>query len=379
MKTIKNILILFLSTTMLFISAGCWSAKEMQDLAIVMGIAFDYSPNPAEYYITVQIARPSGLGTNQAAGNSNERFFNEYITSTGISQGLGELDFMISRSVYIGHTEIVAICDDVAKNGMTNLVDFFTRSTPLRLSIPLVVCRGNAAKFFEQDTRLETLPATRMNKILWTQDMGPSGRNNTIADFLSDYLAPTMSATLPILNLEGDELTLDGTAVFNGLNMVGELDLETSKVMFLVLGEYDDDDIFTKLPDNEFISFDVRRNDSTITPLYENGQFGIYIDIYIVAIINESSINIDITSTDKREAMERLISEEVSDRILNLISQTRELNADILGLGEILYNKYPKEFTPLIDDWNSEYQNLPITVHVDTMLESSGSSTGSLS
>jgi spore germination protein KC len=368
---IKSAAALLFSCSILISAGGCWSSNEIQDLAIVLGIAIDEAHDRGEYEITIQIARPGTL-KGDASDNTEDRYFNESTIGYGLDESLSRLNLQTSRRIYVSHTEMIAVCENVAKEGLEDILDYFYRSTPLRFSIPMVICRSKAREFFEKTPKMELLPVSRMSKILWAQEFGPEPRNNTIADFLCDVLSNTTAAVVPILALEGERVILDGTAVFNGQKMIGELDMDDSKWLFLMIGELTGGTLDIKLPDDKYITVTVVRCESDIQPRYENGRFSIFVNSYLSLRIADTNMDIRVDSVEEREKIEKLISEEITRRMLNIIAKSRDLKSDIFGFGEVLYSNFPKEFEPLIDGWDKLYLELPVTLQVRTVLQSTG-------
>ncbi|MDR2606699.1 MAG: Ger(x)C family spore germination protein [Oscillospiraceae bacterium] len=368
---VKAAVALLLSCAVLAVAGGCWSSSEIQDLAIVLGVAIDAAPNNGEYEITTQIARPIALNADSKQ-SAEDRFFNESTIGYGVAEALSRLNLQTSRRIYMSHTEVIAVCEEVAKEGLGDILDYFYRATPLRFSIPLVVCRSKAKEFFETPPKMELLPASRTSKLLWAQEFGPEPRNNTIADFLCDVLSRTSAATLPILALDGDKIILDGTAIFKGHSMVGELNEDDSKWLFLMLDELTGGTLDIKLPEGEYITITVVRSESSVTPQYENGAFSVAISSYLTFRITDTNMEVGVDSIAERERIEALMSEKATEHMLNVIKQSRDLQADIFGFGEVLYSKFPKEFEPLVEGWDSLYLELPVTVRVRTMLQSTG-------
>jgi len=63
----KLLACLFLLITMISISSGCWSRKELSELAIVLGAGVDRTPDD-QVELTLQLARPSASVAGTTGG-----------------------------------------------------------------------------------------------------------------------------------------------------------------------------------------------------------------------------------------------------------------------------------------------------------------------
>ena len=76
-RIIQLIIILILIT---FFFSGCWNYRELDDLAIVTGVAFDQAENPDKILMTTQVVVPKNLGSE---GGNGPTFIN--VKSTGFT------------------------------------------------------------------------------------------------------------------------------------------------------------------------------------------------------------------------------------------------------------------------------------------------------
>ena len=102
-----------------FLLTGCWNYQELNEYAIVTGMAVDIKDN--KYEVSFLIAN----------GNKSE----QEQTKTSLISGEGETiynaikDISLSspKELYVSHLSVVIISEEVASKGISNLLDYLLR------------------------------------------------------------------------------------------------------------------------------------------------------------------------------------------------------------------------------------------------------------
>ena len=112
-------------------NSGCWGARELKDLSVVVGIGIDSSPNTSDkVQMTVQIARPSALksATGQGGGGGDKAYWNLQYTGDTVFDDVRGFTHETHNKLYTAHNQVILFGRDAAINGVQKYIDFFLRA-----------------------------------------------------------------------------------------------------------------------------------------------------------------------------------------------------------------------------------------------------------
>ncbi|WP_446692492.1 Ger(x)C family spore germination protein, partial [Ruminiclostridium cellobioparum] len=138
---IKRLLGSLLVITVLSVfSIGCWDYREINQMSIVSGAAVDKTPD-GKYKLSIEIIDLKSGGKEAHVHSKKlecygESLFDAIRNSIKIS----------SQMLYWGHTEIIIISKDVAKEGILPIIDLFSRDAEPRLSIDILISNEDTAE-----------------------------------------------------------------------------------------------------------------------------------------------------------------------------------------------------------------------------------------
>lgn len=373
----KRLLLLALSISALLVLNGCWSNKQINDLAFVMGVAIDQGEEDGEYAVTAQIARPSALGL-QSRGGDEEAYANITDTSIGIERAIAKISGQINRQIYTSHNQAVIISMDVAKRDITPVLDYFVRSSAIRFTETVYIAQGDARDFLDIKGDLEVLPITYLKQLgesrLWSGEMS----RNSLASLLNGLLSKTSKPMISILKMVKDEdgekrAVLSGMAVFKDAQICTVLDEEQTEAVMLVQkktkGSDWQIDIF-----GGYMTLEVMESTVDMLPVFSGDTLEkIVVDIDLGCSINDMSGEADVLALDTRAEIANALETKISDNLTRTFEYTQTYGADVFGFGELLYRVHTKRTKELVDNWDTEYSNLDVEFRVSVEILSTGS------
>lgn len=121
----KKIICLFLMFVVIVFQGGCWSRKEINDLAIVLATGVDQASD-GKIRLTVQIARPRAFGGGGQKPSGFEKNNVWVISQNGetVLDAQRYLEAKVSRKVYWGHNVILVLGEELAKQGVRQAINF---------------------------------------------------------------------------------------------------------------------------------------------------------------------------------------------------------------------------------------------------------------
>ena len=99
------------------------------------------------------------------------------------------------------------------------------------------------------------------------------------------------------------------------------------------------------------------------------------VDVKIEVICNIGAVEglFDVTREENRSILIEIAEGKIKwfcEKALHVAQS--EYKTDIFGFGEAIYRKYPKLWETIKDDWNNEFEDLPVNIAVSVKLKQLG-------
>ena len=371
---------------------GCGNKIEINDLAMVMAVGIDQGEeNPDNILVTVQIALPANA--RGSTGSPTGTGLGDPIwTSTGegnsIFEAIRNIGRYSSRRLFWAHNQVIIIGEEFARNqGITDVIDFFTRNNQLRMRTWVVVTPKKAKELVATKTGLEVIPGESLNKLFRYNEIiaeAPRTDMRTLtAAFMSESSHPVL-AKVDIKNrgVSSDrpgefgstpQVELSGAAVFNREKMVGWLDEKESRGLLCFIEGFDNAVIALKCPSNKNkpASVELKDNKFKVTPYYKDGKVSFTIESTTYAELVELGCSTNYENPEIMEDLEQQLRAEMKGNIEAVIKKAqKDFKIDVLKLGETFNNHYPSEWKELRGEWKEIFPTIDITVKMDANINS---------
>lgn len=364
-KIASSLLILLLLIPL----SGCWDYRGLDELTIVTGVAIDKKPEEDIYQLTYEIV--DLIEPIKEKGPNRKLIESEGKT---IFEAVRNAKRRVSNKLYFGHSELIIICEEIARNEDLNVVlDFFTRDSECRDTINVVVSQEKTAR-----------------DIIASEGIGHTVITNEILEILEDdkkitssILSVELYRLFNIMGAEGKELALpafhivqndgkptaetNGTAVFKDNKLVGFLSPEESKYFLFIVNEIEGG-IFTVASSGQRpnISFEIYNNDTNLSFEYKDEKLKIKIKTTTVVFLGEFMRQFAPLDEKELNALEETAEKELEDKIRNVVKKLQtEFGSDIFGFGNMIYKKDFRLWRQLKDNWDEHFKSLDLEVEAD--------------
>jgi spore germination protein KC len=369
MKVLKIATLIVLSLLLL---SGCWNRTEINDIAIVTAVGLDLLEDD-NMRLSLQVAVPAQLG--QATGPTQRGKSTFIVSELGgtISEAFRRLQEKLPRRIFFSHSRVLIIGEDLARNGVSHILDFYARYQEPRMHSSIIVAKGNAVDILKQEPTLENVSAEEANELIKRK----VGLMISIRDFLDMLLTEGVEPVAPQFVLEPLEVKSDsqtkekqainGAAVFKGDKLVGWMDdVETRGILWL-RNEMKQGVITVNIDEERGggkISTNIIRTESDIVPDLKDGKITITIKTRAEMNVLENASEVNLGDPENIDKLEKEIEKEIKDRMRMTLDKAQgELGSDIFGFGEALYKKYPKEWNNTYKEkWDDEFPELEVIV-----------------
>lgn len=385
----KKLILLFTIIFLLLPLTGCWGQKEINELGIVQVMGVDLEPD-GNYRISVLAVIPigglqesldlSGVWLGSAVGKS-------------INDASKNLRNVASKRLVWIDNRIILIGEELAREGVDEILDYFMRNREIRYRNYVMVSEGKALDIMSIPADAEAnLPEELLGIIQNVQDWTKAYVPDLNA-FLNCYLdqgIETVAGRLTyssvdfetystakenygeVIESEKKKVIADrGCAVFKGDKLVDFLGNIETRGYRLITGEINAGAI-TINDQEQMVSMEIRNVKSNITAEVDNDiTFTIHLKMSGDIIENASDHNIINQATI--DQLEKKFEKEIVKELEYTVTQAQnEHESDFLGFGRVLYRRHPDVWREIEQDWDTIFPNVTVKYDVDVSIDRMG-------
>ena len=369
----------------ILILTGCWNYYELNNLAICTGIAIDKTED--KYEVTYLI---SNAKKNEVSAKEGEAGTTTYsgIGDT-IQDAINDLQIKMPFEPYSGHLVVTIISDQVAKEGIENILDYLARDTESRNFFYILLSKNVKAKnILEIISPLQTFPSQTIASDIETSSAKTSLIYEiTYNDFIYTLLEPGINPVLNSITIIGNKeegtdskelsdtipkatIKIDTLGIFKEDKLIGWATKDESKGINLLTNNVENFYVKTKCEDKYMMNYIENMKTKTDIDLENNT---VKIDIDGKAKILEVNCKLDLENPNTINEIEKNIKDELNKIIqesAHLVQ--KEYNTDVLGYGKIIHKKYPKKWKEIKNNWDEIFKKLKIETNINIEIEDQG-------
>ncbi|MBW4083031.1 Ger(x)C family spore germination protein [Paenibacillus sp. S150] len=386
-RLVMLICVLALMATIL---PGCWSRKELGDLAVAIGLGIDRTDKG--YRVTVQIVAPS-MAAASSGGNSGPPALVVDTEAVTIMEALRKLTTKLPRKIYMSHLSMLLVDEAIAREGLRKPLDFLFRDHETRPNFDVAIVRGGTAyDALSIMTPLERLPARDLfDSLNESQKNWAPTSAVRLLDLMKWFDLEGQEAVLTGLHLVGNlekgktkenvesinsplKFEYRGIGVLKDDVLLGWLNESDSKAYNYVTGKVKSTVGRVECPDKEgaFV-MEVLQSQTRIIPELHNGVPSATVKIRIEANIGEVECSLDLNSRKTLENMRVQSAKRTEELITAGIRKVQsDFGVDIFGFGIKFHQKYPAYWAKWHDNWNEKFEGMEVKVAVDYLIKGRG-------
>ena len=364
---IKQIIIIIT----LFLLTGCYDQKELNKIAILT--ATEINKIDDEYVINAQVVNPQAPDKTT---NIEAPFFIYTGKGKSIQEAYRQIKLSSSRYLYPEHLRIVIINESIAKEDISQILDFYLRDPSIRTEFNVLIGKNN--DIISTITPLNQISASSIIDTLEINNnyLGVS-YNTTLNEMAVSYLNPNTEIILPSIKLNNpskekdtEENTkstkinsiyeLSGLAIFKDNKLQGYLTNKESITYNMIKNNIENSILTYECEKNKYLTLEIITSKSKITAKNKK----INIDLSIQATINESSCSTKLNNKKNIEIIEHNLEKYLNNNIKNDIDYIRnKYNTDIFGFLDTIYKQDYNTYIKIKNNWyNNEFKNIPINI-----------------
>lgn len=372
--------------SLLLTASGCWSAREIDDLAFVMAIGVDRAPSDESgLVVSFRVVNPSRLATGESGGTQSggkQPTFSVIVKANSLLEAMDRFREQVPRRPFLSHIKAVIIGESLAREGITELLDFFERENEVRRSVNVLITKGQSAtELFEKgQPELLTSSGLAIDGLLrHAPDVGHApvtiigdaveqmncSRQDSIASVIS--LAPNASNDPS----QPSQLNLAGTAIFQERRMIGFLDEKETALLLTIRNELERTTV--SIPEAEGVKADVRlRHIRSSVRVVDPRAPRFAIEARFEGIIQQLANTGAIDEDELVEITSRRTEAYLEERTTALIRRLQSLGSDALRFCDTLYRTDPHVWRDVTEVWDAVFPTIGVDVEYNVTVISSG-------
>lgn len=353
----KKFVLIIITLFILLISSGCYNYKEINDMAIVSSIGIDKDNKNDKYIVSAQIMN------SKESENSEDSQITVY-TKEGdtVHEALRNITLKSPRKLYGNHLSKIVLSEEVAKEGIDNILDTFNRVTEVRNEfIITIVKEDKASDVLKVLTTTESIPAEYVKLSLKIADKTSGLTYATKLDeFISLYLKKGIDPVVPVLKIDKKEkkgTTINNITTTNPISKIVIEDLAVTnkgkletylkneevigynflrnQIQKMIIPVKCDDE-------NNYASISILKNKTKSSAEKKDNKYIINFNINSEAIITEYNCKKDLTDEKVIKELEKDTEKKIKRYIKKSLNKQKETKGKFLGLERIIYLDYPK-------------------------------------
>ena len=381
----KLALLSFLSILLLtLLTTGCWSSREVQDLAIITSIGIDRISEDGmdQWQVSARMIQSAttGGGGGQPSGSSQEVLMKgKGIT---IEDAVRDIAKRLPRQPFYAHVSTAIVGKRAAQEKMGDVLEVLTRFVEMRPRVNLLVARGDAFSILQtQPEMAKTNSKETLSMAKDTAKAAGLSSSVNLSEFAQWLLSPGRDAVLPEIKLiqptEKGEASVsktqivEGLGVFRGAKLVGWLNRQETLGYLLLTQKLSTAEI--RLPvkkGDQWFTYFIAKTKSRIESQLTGDKLSYRIQIDTVGSIVDSG-GLDLTAETIPE-VEDSCAASIRELALQTINQAKDYNSDFLGCSQHLHRYEPAIWREIAPHWRESFRAADIEVNVTAKVENTG-------
>ncbi|MDD2362206.1 MAG: Ger(x)C family spore germination protein [Oscillospiraceae bacterium] len=372
---------------LLFPLLSSCSVRELNTISLVTALGID--KDEAGYMVTYQTLNAKAVASKKSVNESS------FFLYTEKGNDLGEIErrttTQAARKMYFEHVRSVVIGEDVARDGLKEILDYLFRTNEFRSDFYFIIAKGTTAnQILSTVTPIQSISGIQLfesidnSKIWWAptnslktveliNDINAKGKSPALAGVELYQEAEDMATIEKLKDSNPGKLKLTALGAFHNDKLIGWLDESESLALNSITGKVKNSAASVDYDENTHVSLAIKFWKTKIKVSLSDGKP--VVNVILSAEMSITTVAGDVDFTDQKKLNK--LNSITNKKIIGICKKTlgkaqNELKTDIFGFGESIHRAYPKVWNKLKDDWDTEFTKLQVNFMVDTIIMDMG-------
>ncbi|KKO50770.1 Ger(x)C family spore germination protein [Paenibacillus sp. DMB20] len=396
----NRILLLPLLMVILFLQ-GCWDAREIPQLAIVSSMGIDKSATDNQYHVSFQVVNPSEISAGITGAGGGRTTPVTVYSSHGktIFEAIRNASITWPRQLFFSHTRIIIIGEELAREGIADLLDLFERMNETRLTSRVMIARESTAEeVLSTIAPIEKIPANAVNgRLKFTSMLLSQNMEIQVDDIIRALGTPGTEPVINGIRLIGNKeqghkqknveqtepqvhTEISGIAIFKDGKLKKWIDGMDARGVVRVQNKIKSSaDVLDCKEKKDAISIELLRSTTKVKAQLRGGEPFIHIAVKQEGSLNEIMCGINLQRPEEIAKLEQQWSELVKEEVMGAVRAAQKEKCDVFGFSQALNRDNPDGWKKVAKKWDALFAECEVHVTVDSFIRHSGMRTKSYS
>jgi spore germination protein KC len=356
------------------------TARELNTISLVTALGID--KDDAGYAVTYQVLNPKPIAAKKSVDEAPFVLYSEK------GKSLDEINKRVTtqaaRKIYAAHVRAVVVGEDVARDGLKDILDYLFRSVEYRTDYYFIIAKGTTArqilstvtaidsisgmKLFEsiENSKKWWAPTSSLQLVELVNDINAKGKNPVLAG-VEFYEETKDEDTIGNLKTTSPgKIKFTALGAFHHDKLIGWFDESESIGFSNIVGKAKSSSAFVDFDDNTRVSLYVNEKKTKIKASLSDGKPVINVMFSAKMMITAQTGDVDFTDQENLEKLNRLANEKLIIFCKKTLDKAQhELKTDVFGFGESIHRAYPKVWGELKNNWDDEFTTLQVNFTAD--------------
>lgn len=376
--------------------SGCWSSKEIEDLALYTGLALDTGKLAAaeqeleaqgssyskrnKVTATVQIVPVKTVGMmEKQGGQQTTPYLNVSATGDSVFEIFRQFAIRNERPISGHHLKVIVVSTELLKRQtMEQVMDFVLRDNDIRPSTMVFISQGRAEDTLTS-TRTDEIPSFHIREMVRNRVRTSKVLNPVILSELDALMHSKKSYALQNLVKANGETEFSGAAIVKGDTgqWIGTLGQEDTECLSWLTNKGKSGTIKAYDWDNATITYEIMDMKRKIKSHIDGDDISFDVSIEtkgrLIETWNNSGYSISDESSEKLDRIFEKKLAEMMDKLMHKLQN--DYKTDVAGFGEMLSIQHPRLWKKVEDRWDETFSRSRINFQYDLEITDFGSFT----
>lgn len=339
----------------IFLLTGCSDYVEINDLALISGIAIDYEDDL--YKLTTQIIE----------NDKESKIIVLNTASSSIDEAMSEISKLSNKELFISHLKVLILSERLIKSNK-DYYDYFLRSSNSKMNFYTYVVKDDEINKIFKIYSNENSSSIYLDKMMdFNQNIFSSSTPLRFIDMMHDKYEYGINIVYPTITIKEDTLYLNNLVSFN--NNLDKLDLSENNSIFY--------NILTNKSQRTTLDIPCDKDNFTIEIQDIKTNFNFKNNIFTINTkslgkLKEYNCKYNLNKTSTIDKLNNLTNQYIKNNINDLINKMKNNNNDLIGIGNYIYKHNKNYFDFENKNWDNNLKNINIKVNSNAKINSSG-------
>jgi spore germination protein len=369
----RKLLFALLLSIAILPATGCGDTRILEKMGFIHTTAYDLVP--AE-----EVGKQGGLRVTIAVPKADPEGKIKRETMTAVVASSKEARIEFSRKTELalasGQLRSALFGSDLARKGVVEHIDTLVRDPVISQRVKISVVNGSAHDLLFKRYAEHPRPGQYVDRLLDKEAAKMMIPAVTLYDFTRDLYDDGIDAVAPIIKPAGEDIAIDGIALFKGDKYVSRIPPEDAVIFSILRRNFKKGEISIDLKEavngNERLLFNSIINSQKVKIEHDgNGEISASIQVFVKGSVLEYMGDLKIGEDEDRHKLEKLIAEYFERQAKRMLANMQQHGADSLGIGMHVRNSMSyAEWKKL--NWDKIYPTMEIDCRAKVVIKHFG-------